>query len=409
MASTDEASYLTNWTEIMQGENRLNVVRWLSGGSIENESMVVAHLKHFETNLLDRMPELDSVIYTNSVDVDGWRGSYVVPHRQSGHVWEKGVDVAVSMWEEEGLSADLYICNGAASAMALYGMGLAWYNRSIPPIICVFALSPRPGEYWSYTTPEHTLDFFRFAGSIDSFWMVTVDRDREVEALKLLMRRAGHTHFDRIRRATTWAWDRARFPSPRRDVVIWSGRSNTVKNPQLAADIFQQMPVDVVKEVFSPRAQRKAVGTAGGAIAKFSKIPNTTVYDSVPPDEYRQMAGTAKILLVTSRAEAAPIGYIELMGMGVLPVISDEDWVDADFIPDSWPLRFKTIGEAVEMCAYGMENYDKLKAKLRAWMGKRYTTELPFADVVQEVWEHHTVQLGDRVRLIGERGDRKGL
>lgn len=104
----DEAltAYLTNWKRLMSGDNRLNVVRWISGGSRENESMVVSHLLRMERDMLARFPALDSMIYTNCVDVDGWSGSYVVDLPPVGHIFERGILLSEAMCQVEGLGAD---------------------------------------------------------------------------------------------------------------------------------------------------------------------------------------------------------------------------------------------------------------------------------------------------------------
>lgn len=170
--------YLTDWKKIIGNDNELKTVRWISGGSKDNESMVISHMVKMEKDLLVKYPDLDSVIYTNSVDIQKWSGSKIVSiaGKHFGHNFERSLFIAESMMAQEGLIADLYICNGAAPALSLYSH-LAWYNRPVPPIICIFALAPRHGELWSYTPPKSTVDFFRFAGIMSTFWVVVVDKE----------------------------------------------------------------------------------------------------------------------------------------------------------------------------------------------------------------------------------------
>ena len=408
---SDPKSQLQDWKKIMGPENRLSSIRWLSGGSIENESMVVRHLKHMEGALLERRPNLESIIYTNCVDIEGWSNSYVTEKLpiKAGHVWKRGTEAAIAMWLEEGLTADAYVCNGCSAAFALYGLGLNWYNRPMPPVVTVFAYIPRPDDYWGYTMEAHTLEFFRYAGAIDSFWIVVLDRMNEEIEAKKIMAKAGYPYFNRIRRATTWIWEEKEFAVPRRDVVIWSGRRNTAKNPYLAADVFAQMPESVRKEVYCPR-ESSGGGTANQSKKRFEKVSNLEMIEGLPPEQYRERAGSAKALLITSQGESYPVGYFELMGLGVLPVIHREPWIENDLLPDDWPYIFDTHGEAVEMILDAIERYDEMASRLYSWMKERYTRNMSFADIMDEVWEEYTVELGTRIRLISQsRGDWKGL
>jgi hypothetical protein len=108
------ATYLPRWTALMSEENRLRSVRWILTGSDENEAMVGQTMRNAQDHLLAKFPGLESRLFTNCRDVDGWVNSYVVhtweaPQCAAGHVHLKSIFVTVAMYQEEGLAADLYI------------------------------------------------------------------------------------------------------------------------------------------------------------------------------------------------------------------------------------------------------------------------------------------------------------
>lgn len=394
-------TYLTHWAQHMAGECRLNVVRWLAAGSVENESMVVHHLLHMEQDMLERWPKIDSCIYTNCKDVLGWSNSFVVNVKATigtvtPHVFQKGPPVANAMYYEEGLVADLYVANGLPPALTLYGLGLGHYNYPLPPVVAVFPMVP--DELWSYTPPKQATDMFRYMGSLSTFWCYVVDNQREVELIENLMKKAGHPDYDRTRKVRTYRWPKVQFPE-KRDVVVWSGRRGTLKNQDLGAQVFSLLP-NVEKEVFFPRV--------GSGSERFVRTDTLTMHAGEPPDIYRQLTAAAKVLLITSFSEAGPAGYFELMGQGCLPVVWKRPWTK-DVLPPDWPLLFDTPGEGAEMILEAMRNYERYAPVLWDWMGQRFGQPLNFADLIQETWDRYVLELGDRIRLVAARGVRRGL
>lgn len=76
---------------------------------------------------------------------------------------------------------------------------------------------------------------------------------------------------------------------------------------------------------------------------------------------------------------------------------------------DDWPLYFRTASEAAELVTQAMDNYDYYASLIREWMAVRFGEKPNFPEVVQEIWREYTLDLGDKLRLVTNRGDRKSL
>ena len=394
--------YLTDWLKIMQSENPLTRITRYAGGAKENESMVVHHLKVLQQSIIDQAPDVKHMLYTNCKDVDGWAGSFVFDTNEvpadSGHTYQKGVHSAVIGYMEEGYMADVYVTNGLPPVMALYGLGLGYFNLPIPPVVSVMAKSPE--GLWDYVTDFHAVSFLRYLGNIDTFWVCVLDSANEEALMCDLLQKAGISNFDRVRRVRTFSFDKKKFPQDKQDVVVWSGRDSSMKNPALGIQVSALLP-KVQKEVFFPRP-------SPGAGRKFNNIDKTIVHAGEPPDVYRSLTRSAKAILVTSHAEGFPVGFIELWCQGVIPVIWDRPW-NSDLLPEDYPFRFKTAGEAAEMVLEVLKNYDQYAPDLYKWCVERFAHPINFPEIIGEIWKDYTLKLGDRIRLVSKRGARKSL
>jgi len=397
--------HLSNWYEIMASDNPLRRVVWVAGGARQNESMVVHHLRVMQDDLLAANPKIESSLYTNCLDVEGWRNSYVVPHETAAskldHIFQIQTHITCAMYQEEGLTADLYITNGLASAWAIYGHGMALWRRPLPPVIAVMAKAPE--ELWDYVTPEAAEFMLASMARSETFWVFTLDSANEERIMRKLMAAAGHPLFPRIRRAKSYSWQDRRPWRGKEDVVVWSGRASKMKNPSMAAEVFALLP-NIRKEVFLSRE----AGQMSAEHKSMLAIENLRVHAGEPPEIYRALTRKAKVLLITSHAEGLPAGFIELMGQGCVPVVWNRPWTH-DVIPADWPLRFDSVGEAAEKVLDALQNYPSYSKKLRRWMKRRFGAPLNFADLVSEVWRDYTIKLGDRIRVLSERGDRRSL
>lgn len=394
--------YLTKWKELMAGENPLRRIVWLSGGTQNNESMVVRHLHKLMMDVETRSSDISNMLYTNCVDVDGWPNSYVLEvsgFKDKGHMFETSVFSVDAFFHEEGLSsADLMVCNDYSASFALYAHGLGMWNFPTPPVISV--LSKVPEGLYSYLPEEQAISILRYLGHNSTHWTAVADNEHEVNLLMKLMDQAGIPNRENVFKFSTYHWSPDMWveESEKEDLVVWSGRPNSTKNPTLGADVFSLLP-KIKREVFFPRPDKGA---------GFSQIANVVIHGGEPPDIYRKLTRKAKVLLITSNADAYPVGYLELMGQGCVPVLFGKPW-NKDLIPPDWPLVFRTPGEGAEMVLYAMRNYSQYAKQLFEWMKVRYQVDHDFSENVCDIWNDYTTRLGDRIRLVGRRGSRRSL
>lgn len=404
MASDQERAefYLTRWRKLMRSENPLCDITWYAGGAVENESMVVSHLRTLQDSMLAASPKTHHRIFTNCRDIDGWQDSYVFDFEfpgDSGHTYAKGVNAAVVGCMEDGFSPDLYMTNGFPPAAALYALGLGYYNRPLPPVIPIMAKVPE--QLWDYVTEPAAIQFLRMMAESKTFWIYILDSGNEESLMKNLLEQSGYFDFPRLRRVRTFSWEPKKFNvSSKEDVVVWSGRASTMKNPELAITVFSLVP-KLKKEAFLPRPNPNLQ-------RRFELVPHTVSHGGEPPDVYRNLTRSAKALLTTSHAEGFPVGFVELWCQGVLPVIWDRPW-NSDLLPSDWPFRFKQPGEAAEMLIEAVGNYKKYSKLLFDWCSVRFSEPVNFPGLLLEAWEDYTLLLGDKIRLVTKRGARKSL
>ena len=399
MASSEASAdvYLTEWLGRMQDENPLKRVVWLVPGAKEGESMVVHHMRVLKDNLVEKHPDAETMLYTTCRNVEGWsEGSYIVEHESGGHVFQAAHRVVQAMhFEEGGFRPDMYVCSGLSTAFLVYGAGLVFLNEPRPPVLCV---NPKVAEEnWAYEQPNRALDLLPFLFNIETFYHLALDNRNEVCLLQDLMLKSGAQARDsQVRRARTYAFEGYDLSqADKQEVVVWSGRASKMKNPDLGAQVFSFL-TNVQREVFIPNVS----GAAG--TSAWRTVEGVTLHVNESPAVYREMTARAKVLLVTSFAEGYGVGYIELWGQGCVPVVWDRPWA-RDLLPADWPLFFKTPGDGVEKVYDALENWEKYVRLLMDWMPRRFPA-LDFAEQVEGIWEEYTVQLGDRIRLVSNRG-----
>jgi glycosyltransferase involved in cell wall biosynthesis len=397
MSAIDKAkSYLTDWLDVMAEENQLNNITWIAGGAKNNESMVVYHLK----TIKDYLNRYNNKIYTNCVNIDGWENSYIVnPNKIWGvdnyHVFQVGIANALAMLVEEGFNSDLYITNGLPPAMTIYGNGLAYYNNPKPPVISVMAKVPE--DNWDYVPENIAVELLKYLCDVSTYWMFLLDSKNELKLAKSLVDRAGHKYYDRIRKVSyhRWDYDKDKFPIEKEDVVVWSGRPSKMKYRKLAEEIYSLLP-NIKKEMWIPQS------------VKVVNSNNLIYHVGEPPDIYRESTRKAKVLLITSKAEGYPIGYIELMCQGVIPVVYKRGWA-TDLFPEDYEYYFNTPGEGAELIIKAMKEYNTYISKFEEWCRYRFTKIPNVNKLIDEVWLDYTLKLGNNIRLLGKRGARKNL
>lgn len=403
MANDQERAefYLTRWLKLMRSENPLRQITWYAGGAVENESMVVSHLRALQDSMLLAVPSIHHKIFTNCRDVDGWQDSYVFDMKipgDAGHTYVKGVNASVVGYMEDGFSPDAYITNGFPPAAALFSLGLSYFNRPLPPVVSVMAKVPE--GLWDYISEPAAVQLLRMMAESGTFWIYVLDSANEESLMYKLLEQAGYIDFPRLRRVRTFSWEPKKFDKSRDDVVVWSGRASTMKNPDLGIKVMSLVP-KLKKEAFLPRPNPNLQ-------KRFESVRNTTSHGGEPPDVYRRLTGSAKALLTTSHAEGFPVGFVELWCQGVLPVVWNRPW-NMDLLPSDWPFRFDTPGQGAEMRIEAVANYKKYAPLLQEWCEHRFSGKINFPELLLETWEQYTLLLGDKIRLVSKRGARKSL
>lgn len=395
-------AYLTDWAEYARAVQPLRSIVWISGGARNNESMVTHHLRVMMEDVRERNPDIRHELYTNCVDVSGWPWSYVVPKEMipvaNRHVFWTQVASVVSWLLNESMP-DLFVVNGIAAAAALYGVALYHMNEPLPPVICIYAKSPE--ELWDYS-PDFAAERILYSlARLSNFWIFTLDNKHEYDLAKSMIARCGVPDFAAIRRVKTYDFGGVKpVECSKEDVVMWSGRMSTMKNPKLAAEIFAMMGDSAIRRrVFVPQV--------GGGVASIWP-DGVEVECGLPGDVYRKEAARSKVILITLRAEGMPIGFIEVVARGVVPVVYRQPWA-LDLFPPDWPLYFDTTGEAIDKIEEALADYERYRKEILRWVSVRFAGGCNAHELIEEVWYSYLMSLGDRVRLVAQRGESKSL
>jgi hypothetical protein len=294
----------------------------------------------------------------------------------------------------------------------LYALGLGNYNHPFPPVLILWPSLPGPFSV-AFESPENTIEMLRYCGHVSTCWSIVADNADMEAHFSRLMAKAGQANFPHTRRNVSYVWrPEDWWDGERVDSVVWSGRAtSTYKGPVLGAQVYSMLP-KVEKHVFFPRQQTppRMSGKDGisGRAKGFYFVPQTEIHTGLGTQEYRALAGQAKVLLTSGPYDAYPIGYIELWGMGCLPVAYRAPWV-LDLLPPDWPLYYRSAAEGAEMVLEAIGNYDRYAPLLHEWMATRFTRPFNFGDIVAEIWHDYTCQLGDSIRLLQERGEWRSL
>jgi len=396
--------HLTDWNNIMAGENRLKRITWLIGGAKQNESMLVTHINKLYKDVCKLDSSIEHSMYTNCLDVDNWKESYIVnmKGKQYSRLFQKNIEIAVQMYWEEKLKSDIYMCNDFSMSFAVYGLGLGMYDYPHIPVVSILGKVPENGVS-SHLSPETSKWLLNYLINDETHWILIFDNQEEENILrKLISNSKGGEKFDRIRRFGTYVYRPENWVEKeyKKDVVVWSGRANVTKNPKLGAEVFALLPSTLRKEVFHPTS-------SGKDDSGFHASENVRIYTNEPPDIYRELTKQAKVIVITSMDEAYAIGYLELFGQGVIPVVWDRKWAK-DLLPEGYELYFRTAGEGAEKVLEAIKNYDRYASQIKEWMSKRFV-EKDFGDVLKEIWLDYTDKVGNRIRLVTDRGTRRRM
>jgi glycosyltransferase involved in cell wall biosynthesis len=226
--------------------------------------------------------------------------------------------------------------------------------------------------------------FWWMVGNIPNVHAVVLDNDTEYELADKRLFRACPNSNKKIRRLVLWKYEPLDGLPEKADKVVWSGRWNSIKKPDIAARIMAVLSgrgIDV--EFFIP-----TISASRRRLLTHIKETFPRVYIGLDSQEYRKEAGNAKVLLITSEVEGQPLGYLELLELGVVPVIRKRPWMKT-FMGEGWPLIYTNEGEAVELCIEAMRNYDKYLALMQDRLKARYNKDPNFTNLIAGIWDEY--------------------
>ncbi|WP_286981220.1 hypothetical protein [Pseudothermotoga sp.] len=323
---------------------------------------------------------------TNALNWDNFKGEvYKVNITDDLSLVTRYRQVVLAAYHEGILEqADIIITGGMTATLLSYVLSVEYStNLRERPIVYISPKVPEKSvTEFSVEGKEERL-FWWLVGNMSNIHAIVLDNDREYElASERLFESAPYTGKS-IERLILWKYNGATEVPGKKDKVVWSGRLNPIKRPDIGARIFSLLRGrDVEVEFFFP-----AVAPSRRRFLSALK-QDFQVYLNLETTEYRREAGSAKVLLITSEVEGQPLGYLELLEMDVIPVIRKRPWMKT-FLTEKWPLVFTSEGESVEMCIDVMQNYTKYVDLLHDCLGERYNKEPNFAQLIEQIWSDY--------------------
>jgi glycosyltransferase involved in cell wall biosynthesis len=363
-----------------------NKIIWIAAGNRENESLVSLF-----SSLVKQVPwNCTNLLITNAANWRTFTGETYkvnIEKKDDHSLVARYRQVVLAAYHENVLEdADIIVTGGMTAVMLTYM--LTHGNGSITlrnkPIVYV---SPKVPEKGVSEFPVEGLEenlFWWMVGNMPNVHAVVLDNDTEYELADKRLFRAYPNSNKKIRRLVLWKYEPLDGLPEKVDKVVWSGRWNNIKKPDTAAKIMAVLSgrgIDV--EFFIPTisASRKSLLT-------HIKETFPGVYIGLDSQEYRKEAGSAKVLLITSEVEGQPLGYLELLELGVVPVIRKRPWMKT-FMGEGWPLIYTNEGEAVELCIEAMRNYDKYLVLMQDRLKARYNKDPNFTNLIAGIWDEY--------------------
>ena len=363
-----------------------NKIVWIAAGNKENESLVSLF-----SSLVKQVPwNCTNLLITNAANWRTFTGEtykVTVDKEEDHSLVARYRQVVLAAYHENVLEdADIIVTGGMTAVMLIYMLthgnsGITLRNK---PIVYV---SPKVPEKEVAEFPVEGYEesmFWWMVGNIPNVHAVVLDNDTEYElADKRLFRTCPNSN-KKIRRLVLWKYEPLDGLPEKADKVVWSGRWNSIKKPDIAARIMAVLSgrgIDV--EFFIP-----TISTSRRRLLTHIKETFPRVYIGLDSQEYRKEAGNAKVLLITSEVEGQPLGYLELLELGVVPVIRKRPWMKT-FMGEGWPLIYTNEGEAVELCIEAMRNYDKYLALMQDRLKARYNKDPNFTNLIAGIWDEY--------------------
>lgn len=363
-----------------------NKIIWIAAGNRENESLVSLF-----SSLVKQVPwNCTNLLITNAANWRTFTGETYkvnIEKKDDHSLVARYRQVVLAAYHENVLEdADIIVTGGMTAVMLAYTLthgnsGITMRNK---PIVYVSPKVPEKGvSEFPVEGHEENL-FWWMVGNMPNVHAVVLDNDTEYELADKRLFRAYPNSNKKIRRLVLWKYEPSDSLPEKVDKVVWSGRWNNIKKPDTAAKIMAVLSgrgIDV--EFFIPTisASRKMLLT-------HIKETFPRVYIGLDSQEYQKEAGSAKALLITSEVEGQPLGYLELLELGVVPVIRKTPWMRT-FMGEGWPLIYTNEGEAVELCIEAMRNYDKYLTLMQDRLKARYNKDPNFTNLIADIWDEY--------------------
>ena len=363
-----------------------NKIVWIAAGNQENESLVSLF-----SSLVKQVPwNCTNLLITNAANWRTFTGEtykVTVDKEEDHSLVARYRQVVLAAYHENVLEdADIIVTGGMTAVMLSYMLthgnsGITLRNK---PIVYVSPKVPEKGVAEFPVEGYEESMFWWMVGNIPNAHAVVLDNDTEYELADKRLFRACPNSSKKIRRLVLWKYEPLDGMPEKADKVVWSGRWNSIKKPDIAAKIMAVLSgrgIDV--EFFIP-----TISASRSRLLTNIKETFQRVYVGLDAQEYRKEAGNAKVLLITSEVEGQPLGYLELLELGVVPVIRKRPWMKT-FMGDGWPLIYTNEGEAVELCIEAMRNYDKYLALMQDRLKARYNKDPNFTNLIAGIWDEY--------------------
>lgn len=190
-----------------------------------------------------------------------------------------------------------------------------------------------------------------------------------------------------LRRIKQYVWSPKR--PKKQDVVIWGGRSTAQKNLPL---LWKVMSLINYPKIISFSMKVNNVW-----IQRF-KDAGAEVYVKMPSEGYRKLLEKAKVGIITSHTEGFPVGWVEMVEYGVLPIVWKKEWA-FDLFGEDYELYFEKPEEVPGLVEHAMKHYDELITKLQKRFGERLKEVRHFGKDLKEIWNEFVTVWIDQVNL----------
>ena len=351
-----------------------NAICFVCGGAKENASEVRGAV-YFANLLLDYYgDDVELRLVTNSNTWHGFPGEvYRAPRRDHDGNADVYRDLVGIAWVERWLiESDLVITYSWYAALLIRILGIERLQfRLRPTLVCMPKVRESGGgaviDDSGMSKEDDGYNLFWKSVADGHVHVMVCDNDHEKKLAEGYINRA----------APTACYDyltQERHPIPmtgyddeRDPLIIWMGRINPVKNWKLGFDILTALHVtgtDVC--VFTP--QPLNLMKEGPQSVLDLQLP---YHAGLGPSEYLEKAGRATAVIVTSGLEALGTGYLELAERGVIPILWKRPW-NHTYLGEGYPLRFKSIDEAIDMTQAVLKDPDPYRKDVLTRLEERY-------------------------------------